>query len=303
MSRLIRYIAYIALFFACFAIFLYWVFPYDVLKDRILNDVESQLGKGLQVSADRLEPYWFSGIDIKNLRIEGVGEHGIVDLLKFSRVRARASLVPLIFGSIRLKFGLDIGKGELSGFAKVGEDTISLDLDIDDLNLSDFAFIQERTGLKVMSKIDGNVELEINRQQPARSAGSMQLTFANLGIGASELKVGDLALEMPDLVLAKGRDSQIKLTLSKGAATFEKFNLAEGDLLVDLKGKMFLSSKFANYRLNLRGKFSTSQKLNEALPFLFIVDSQKQEDGSYPLIITGRISRPSIKIGTFTLPL
>ena len=71
----------------------------------------------------------------------------------------------------------------------------------------------------------------------------------------------------------------------------------------ELKGKIFLSSRMANYRLNLRGQFSVSEKLNEAFPFLFIVDSQKKEDGSYPLSITGRISRPSIKIGTFTVPL
>jgi type II secretion system protein N len=303
MSRLIRYIGYVTLFCLCYVIFLYWVFPYDALKDRILGDVEGQLGEGLQVTAEHLEPYWFSGVEIKNLTIEGPGEQGVVELVKFKTVRARASLVPLIFGSVRVKFALDVGKGEISGFAKMGEDVISLSLGIDSLDLSAFPFISERTGLKLASKIDGDVEMELNRQQPERSTGSMQFTFNNLSIAASTLKVKEIALEVPDLLIAKGRQSQIKLKFSKGTAAFENFKLADGDLLLNLTGKMFLSRKISNYRLNLRGNFSVSPKLGEALPFLFMVDSQKQPDGTYPLIITGRLTAPSIKIGTITLPL
>lgn len=303
MSRLLRYISYLALFAALFVIFLYWVFPYDVLKDRILSDVERQLGGGLQVSAKSLEPHWFSGVDVEGLVIEGPGERGMVKLVKFRRVRARAALVPLIFGSVRAKFRIDIGKGEISGSAKVGEDTIAVKVEVDDLNFSDFAFIKERTGLNIVSRIDGNIDLAINRPQPVRSTGKMKLVFENLRIAQSQLNLGDLALEIPDLLFAKGKDSQIKVSLGKGTATFEDFAFKGGDLGLDLKGKVFLSSRVENYRLNLRGTFSVSQKFGEALPFLFIVDSQREEDGSYPIAVTGRLTRPSIKIGTFTVPL
>lgn len=303
MSRLLRYISYLVLFAVLYAFFLYWVFPYDALKERILGDVERQLGGGLQVSAKSLEPHWFSGVEIEGLEVEGPGERGMVKLVGFKRVRARAALLPLIFGSTRVKFRLDIGKSEISGSARVGEDTIAIKLDVDDLNLSDFAFIQERTGLKIVSRIDGKADLSINRQQAVRSTGNVGITFENLRLVGSQLNLGDLALEVPDLLIAKGKDSRIKMSLGKGTATFENFDLKGGDLGLELKGKVFLSRSVSNYRLNLRGKFSVSPKLNEAFPFLFIVDSQKKEDGSYPLTITGRVSRPSIKIGTFTVPL
>lgn len=303
MSRLLRYLSYLALFAVLFVVFLYWVFPYDSLKDRILGDVERQLGGGLQVSAKTLEPHWFSGVDIEDLEIEGPGEHGMVKLAKFKRVRARASLIPLIFGSVRTKFEIMIGKGEISGRARAGEDAITIRVDLEDLNLADFAFLQERTGLKFVSRIDGGADLSVNRAQPVRSSGRVDLNFKNLSIAASQLSLGDIALEVPDLIIAKGKGSELKMSLGKGTATFENFAFKGGDLQIELKGKIFLSQKVDNYRLNLRGKFSVSEKLNEAFPFLFIVDSQKQEDGSYPLSITGRLSRPSIKIGTFTVPL
>ncbi len=303
MSKLLRYISYLALFAVLYAIFLYWVFPYDALKDRILGEVERQLGGGVQVSAGSLEPHWFTGVDIEGLVIEGPGERGLVSLVKFKRVRARAAMVPLIFGSVRTKFRIEVGKGEISGSAKVGDEIVDVKVKVESLNLADFAFIKARSGLEIVSSIDGSVDLAINRPQPVRSTGGINLVFKNLMIAPSQLNLGDMALEVPDLVLGKGKDSRIKMSLGKGTATFENFALAGGDLGLDLKGKVFLSSRVENYRLNLNGKFSVSQKLGEVLPFLFIIDSQKQEDGSYPLSITGRLVRPSVKIGTFTVPL
>lgn len=303
MSRLLRFISYLLLFAFCYAIFLYWVFPYDALKDRILSGIERQLGSGLQVSARSLEPHWFTGVEIEDLAIEGAGDRGLVELVKFRRVKARAALIPLIFGSVRVRFVVDVGKGEISGNARVGDDVINVNVELDDLNLADFAFLQERTGLRFVSRIGGKLELAINRQQPVRSTGSVDIAFHDLRIGASQLKAGELVLEVPDLTLAKGKESRLNVALGRGTITIERFVFAGGDLGLDLKGKVFLSSRVDNYRLNLRGSFSASQKFGEALPFLFIIDSQKQEDGSYPLSITGRISRPSIKIGTFTVPM
>ena len=132
------------------------------------------------------------------------------------RVRARAALVPLIFGSVRVKFQLDIGKGEISGSARVGDETIAIKVDVDDLDLSDFAFIQERTGLKIVSRIDGKADLQVNRQQAVRSTGKLGITFQNLRLAGSQLKLGDLVLEVPELFIAKGKDSRIKMSLGIG---------------------------------------------------------------------------------------
>jgi len=303
MPRIIKYLGYLALFAASFAIFLYWAFPYDALKERVLGEIERQVGGGVQVSAGDFEPYWVTGIDVRGLTVEGPGEAGPTPLLKIKRLRARASLIPLIFGSKRISFELEIGDGEISGDARVGVDTIWLDMDLDDIDLASIMLIQERTGLRIPSEIDGRVKLEINQRQPARSTGEISLDFDEIKISGSVLKLGEMEMELPDVVLAKGAKSGVKMSLGKGSATFERIVLAGGDLGLDLKGKVFLSSRFANYRMNLRGSFTVSEKLGEALPFLFIIDSQKQDDGSFPLSITGRMSRPSIKIGTFTLPM
>ena len=115
--------------------------------------------------------------------------------------------------------------------------------------------------------------------------------------------IGGAGIPLPETAITKGRDSRLKLTIDKGAVNVDEFRLAGGDLGLDLKGKVFLSTVLSNYRLNLTGSFAISDKLGQAIPFLFMAEKQKQADGSYPLTITGRLSEPAIKVGTFTLPL
>ena len=303
MGRIFRYIAYLFLFMTCYVVFLYWVFPYDALKDRIFSAIEQQLGGGLSVSAKGFAPYWVTGADISGLSIEGSGPAGTVELLNLKRVRARASLLSLLVGGRRLSFHIETGKGVVEGNARVAEDQISFDAEIDNLDLGTLPFLTTITGLKFGSKISGNVQLQIDRAQPVRSSGEISLAIDDLHIAATELKFGDAPLPLPDLTIAKGRESQIKIAIGKGTATVESFRFANGDLPLDLKGKIFLSNKLDNYRLNLTGSFSASPKLSEAVPLLFIVDAQKQEDGSYPLSLSGRLGKPAIKVGTFTVPL
>ncbi|MBN1282443.1 MAG: type II secretion system protein GspN [Proteobacteria bacterium] len=303
MPRIFKYMAYLAAFALSYALFLYWVFPYNALRDRILGEIEQQIGGGVQVSAKSLEPYWITGVEVEGLSVEGPGPSGLVPLIKVKRATARAALVPLIFGSRRVTFDVRMPKGSVYGYAKIGDETTSLEIEVDDLDLSSIPLIKERTGLTIPSRISGEARLELNRQQPVRSTGEITMALRDIRIAQSSLNLGDISLDVPELVLAKGKDSRIRISVGKGAATLEQFTFSGGDLGIDLKGKVFLAAAVDNYRLNLKGGFTASDKLGEALPFLFIVNSQKQEDGSYPLSITGKLGRPSIKIGTFTVPL
>ncbi|HPM41305.1 MAG TPA: type II secretion system protein GspN [bacterium] len=303
MSRGLKILIYPPLFLVCFLVFLYWMFPYDVVKERVMGAIESGLGGGLEVGIKSFKPHWITGIDVSGLSIGPPGADKSQALILVNRLRARAGIFSLIVGSPSVSFDVEIGDGEISGSAKQSEEALSIDADLDDVDLANLKFIALRTGLNLVSRIDGTVSMRIDRQQPLRSTGRVSLYLVDLKIGQSELKVAGTEMPLPDLVLAKGRESELGIDIGKGTVTFEKFNLVGGDLGLDIKGKLFLSSKVENYRLNLNGSFSVSQKLAEAFPFLFIVEQQKQENGTYPLTITGRLEKPSIKVGTFTVPL
>ena len=106
---------------------------------------------------------------------------------------------------------------------------------------------------------------------------------------------------IPELVLANGGD--VKIELAKGSIHVSEFKFKDSDLKLDMTGDIFMSSVLKNYRMNLKGSFSVTPKLEQAMPFLFMVEKQRGADGTYPFTITGRMGQPSIKIGDFTLPI
>lgn len=303
MPKALKIVVYPLLFLLSFAVFLYWMFPYDAVKERVTSAAESALGGGVEVGISSLKPYWFSGIDVSGLTVGPPGADKSQLLFSCNRLLARAGIFSLIFGSPKVAFEVEIGKGEISGTVQQSEEAVAIDARLDDIDISNLRFIAARTGLNLSSRIDGRVSLKVDRQSPLRSVGEITMEFLDLKIGASELKIAGADMPLPELVFAKGRESQVKLDIGRGTITFENFKLVGGDLGLDIKGKLFLSSKVENYRFNLNGAFTVSPKLSEAFPFLFIVEQQKQEDGSYPLSVTGRLERPSIKVGTFTVPL
>ncbi len=303
MPRILKYIAYLLLFSFSFIVFLYWMFPYDVLRERISGAIEQQSGRQVSVSMGSLEPHWFTGVDIENLMIESLGGEETSELIALKRARARATIFSLLFGSPDISFDVEIGKGDISGDISMAADSTELDIDIDDLNLKDVGIIESVTGLKLTSRLGGYAKLDINRSRPVRSEGKISLDLSDIKILPSNLSLGEMEIPLPALTVTKGRGSLVDVEVAKGVVEFKNFKLVGGDLELDLKGKVFLSTKVENYRINLKGSFKPSKKLGEVLPFLFIIEKQKKADGSYPISVTGRASRPSIKIGSFKLPI
>jgi type II secretion system protein N len=303
MPRIVRYIAYLALFVVSFLVFLYWSFPYEILKDRIAGTLERQLGQAVEASIDELDPHWFTGVDMRGLVLEGAGPEGPVEIINIKRVRARASLFSLLLGRPRVSFRVQIGKGRLSGRAAVTDEVLDLDMDVDDLDLGLVGLIGQAIGLSLSSRLDGYIRLNMDRERPLRSTGRVSLDLRDIRIKPSNLRLGEMELPLPDITLSTGRGSAIDLDVGRGVMTVKKFKLEGGDLEIDVRGRIFLSTRLENYRLNLSGTFKTSEKLGEVLPFMFIVEKQKLEDGSYPISVTGRLSRPAVKIGTFSLPI
>jgi type II secretion system protein N len=303
MPRIIKIIAYLAVFAVSFVLFLYWMFPYDMLKDRVAAAIEEPFGREIEVSIGDIEPYYFTGLAITDLKLSSRTEGEPRPLAEFSKVRVRASFFSLLFGSPRLSFLMKAGKGEIEGSAHQTDEGFVVDFSLDDFDVATFKMIESQWGLKLSGRLDGSVELNVDRTRAVRTSGKVDLTLKDFKLAASQLNIGGADIPLPDTAITKGSSSRIKLVIDKGAVSIDEFKLADGDLGVDVKGKVFLSTVFSNYRLNLTGTFKVSEALSQAIPFLFVAERQKQADGSYPVTITGRIAEPAIKIGTFTLPL
>lgn len=305
MPNALKYSGYVLLFIISFFFFLYWTFPYNVLKERLITTTEQKLGEDYDVKIGDLSPSFFTGAVLENVKVLKHESDKVVTVWEAQKVRVRASIFSIIFGRTTISFSIKNQKSSLSGTFRNTDDGFNFTGDFSNFNIGDFGFSSGgENGAKLTSAIDGAVKLNINKRQIIQSTGTVNLTLADMKVKGGEIKMGEgMNFTIPDLVISKGSSSTLKLDLSKGVVQIKEFKFQDGDLKVDLTGELYMSSVFKNYRMNLKGNFGASPKLEQAVPILFMVEKQKQADGTYPLTVTGRIGQPSIKIGDFTLPL
>lgn len=304
MPKLFKYIGYFVLFVFSYFIFLYWTFPYGILKERLVGAVEQQLGGDYDVRIGELSPSFFTGVVLKQVKVLKHEGSEVKTVWEAQKVKVRASLFSLIFGKTSVTFSVKTRSSSVSGSFKATEDGFNFTSDLSNFDLGDLGMFSGGGGTKLSSAIDGSIKLNINKRQVIQSSGSADFSLDDIRSSAGELKLSEgMDLTLPELAFSKGSGSTLKFDISKGAVHIKELKLADGDLKLDVSGDIFMSSTFKNYRMNLKGLFSVTPKLEQAVPFLFMVEKQKQADGTYPLTITGRIGQPSIKIGDFTLPL
>lgn len=301
--RLFRLLGYAVFFLITFIFFLYLLFPYGLIQERLISAVQQQLGSQTEVTVESFRPYRFSGIAMKGLSVRLLDPVNPRQLLKIQECHGRVSLFSLIFGRPRINFSVQTGKGSLSGQYAQGSESDSLFFDLNNVDLASFPFLANTLSVPMTSQIDGAIDMELDKQRWTRSSGKIALDFRSLGISETELSFQGQPFTVPQITLAKGRKSGLQATLNKGVLSLEGLRFEGGDLGLQLAGKILLSDQSADYRLNLTGSFSATEKLNQALPFLFIIEKQRQPDGTYPLSLSGRVANPSVKIGNFTLPI
>ena len=302
MPNFLKVIIFGFLFIFAFIFFLYWTFPYDVLKDRLITSAETQLGSEYDVMVGSFSPSFFTGAVLKQVKIVKRDGENVSTVWEAQKVKVRASIASILFGKTNVSFSFKNQKSSASGSLKYTDDGFVLDADFSNLNLGDFGFLSPSGTSKLISSIDGDVKLNINSKQLVQSTGVANLSLDDMHFSDGELKLGEgIDFTVPELAFSKG--GKISLELSKGAIKVKEFKTGDADFKLDVSGDVFLSSILKNYRMNLKGTFAVTPKLEQAIPVLFMIEKQRSADGTYPLNITGRISQPSIKIGDFTLPL
>ncbi|MBI4126538.1 MAG: type II secretion system protein GspN, partial [Deltaproteobacteria bacterium] len=170
--KLVRFIGYLLLFVVSFVFFLYWSFPYDMLKDRLITAIEQQLGGDVAVSIDTFEPYYFTGVALEKLSLRLHEGEKITPILTVDEAYGRFSVFSLLFGRPRLKATIESGKGRIRLVVRRGSETDDVDLDLDDVNLGSFGLLEARSGIKLTSRIDGEISLRLDRQRMLRTTGN-----------------------------------------------------------------------------------------------------------------------------------
>ncbi len=301
MPTALKIILYPVFAFLSLVVFTVALFPFDSVKNRVSTEMEIALGGQYAISIGQLSPSPLMGAVLKDLEIRRRGGSG--PPVKLSKVSLKFSLLPLLSGFVEVDFDLRAERGHALGSVSSKKGGIALALKMDRLDLALADFVLQEFNIPLSGIVNGTVNIEIYAQDPLRNTGKVKLEIPDLKLG--EINIAEGLLQIPALRLAQAGEvsSKIDLEVKKGNIEVKALQFLGGDIDLKADGKVYGAKRMENYRFNLKGNLKVSQEVADKIPLLLAVEKQKAADGSYPLTITGRITKPSIRIGDFKLPI
>lgn len=105
---------YVGLGITSFLFFIYMTFPYGVLKEVAVRQITQGLketGMPIRVAIGELEPSWLTGVALKDLAVTNPADaHAVI---RFSDVRVRLAILPLLWGRAKIAIFVQQGAGTL----------------------------------------------------------------------------------------------------------------------------------------------------------------------------------------------
>ncbi len=259
-KRVLRFAGYGAFWFFCFLIFSYWTFPYDRVKDFVIQEVERPMGpgnrrvaSGAQLTIDELSPSFLTGVDVEGVKYTQLPDDpdAAPTEVEIDEATVRVSLLSLLTGSLGLSYDLSIGGGTIDGEFEQTDTSEHVAAEISDVDLSKLGVVRGLIGLPVTGKLDGNVDLTV-AEEAEQTAGAMSVTIEDLQIGDGEAKfpiggMGDgLTIEQID-----AGTLTLSLEVEEGVANIKEFSSEGPDLALSASGNVRLAQPFERSRLDL----------------------------------------------------
>lgn len=306
-SSIILYIGAGILFFF---FWLYIVFPYDALQSRVITEIENQTGGRYKIDMKDMEiSLLFGNVTFEDLKVsEMIGGKKQL-LLKTPVLEIGFSPLGLLSQKMDFDFYLEGNKkGEIEGDFRQEGATTELNMEFDEFPLSELKFLAAKAKVGLKGSVEGEVQLKMNPKNPSQNNGIVDLQLINLKMDPTSIALDPSdpasAMTIPAIKFTGPKGSHIKAKVLKDNLDIQSVKFMGGDLDLDLKGKVTLKGRTPqDYRLNIKGGFKMTEALTKALPFLFILEKQRDDKGVYPLTITGRMGKPNIQIGKFRVPL
>jgi len=291
-----------------FIFFLYLTFPYDVARQRVVEEARNQ---GWSVTLGSLGPGFFgvTAQDVKLLRREdentppapeGMPEPPKKEPLELTSVSARPSLFPLGVALRSSAFGGSINVA-VGGLSDLHVEVAFASLDASKGNLKGF------TGLDLDGKLDG----ELSFQAPKAARGGYDFSQANGGLtlDVQRLVVKGGTATVPiygtptpvDLPRITVGDVQGKVKIEKGTATLDQVRGKGEDLELSATGTVKLKQDPSFSDLNVDVKLKAEPEFVKRLGLIGSALSMLPADKENPQFrvahLGGYLGRPSFGPG------
>lgn len=328
------YVGYSAFFFFALLLFVYWSFPYDRVRDKIIAEFDKSQrtppGAPKQtLSIGKLEPSWFTGVILRDVALTTVpaDPNKPASVLRADEVRARVSFGSLFSSAKDLTFSARAMGGTIEGSVTHKATTApatptpgkkdtgtkwdrTIKMELDGISLAELTPLRDAVGTAVGGTLKGTIDVTYGETRIDKANGTLALEVENFWIsdGKTPFKVpalkavfGSEDITLPQIVIG---NVPVQIGVKNGVATIEKFEGKGKDLELNVDGRVVLRESMAESDLGigLRFRFNdTYKKKGESTAgLLLLLDSEpklrasKRPDGFYALRAQGLLGNPIV---------
>ncbi len=305
---------YVLLFPAAFLLFAYWSFPYDRLRDYIVQEAEwesspggTRRPSGVELEIVELEPSWLTGVNATGIRLTKLPERPDDEpaQILIDEASARISLLGLIFGNTDVSFDLGLGGGTVEGEYEDDGGTQHVEVELADVNLLTIGILRTAVGLPIRGTLSGTVDLTL-AEEMTDTTGSIDLTIEGIkiGDGRAKLAVGDMREGLTIEQIDAG-SLHFQANVEEGVAHLEELHADGPDMELTASGTIRLVKPIAMSRVDLllrvefkdayRDRNDRTRTLFTAMDMLPPLRAARTTDGALQYRVTGA---PGSRLGT-----
>lgn len=277
--RLLVGVGYPAFALFTFLLSVYWTFPYDRVRDYVVQEVEHPVGpggerrdSGMRLQIDELSPSFLTGVVLEGVRFTKLpGPDAAPDekpiVIEIEELSARISLLSLLTGTKDVSFSATVGGGDIDGEFALSEDETHIEAEIDAVELRQLGVLGALIGLPVSGVLAGSVDLTIGKESSA-TKGSIDLAVTSLviGDGRAKLKLEGLGGDGLSVGRIEAGKLVVKATVENGVAKFTRLGTEGGrDLTVRGSGQIRLvqPARLSRLELLVNVKFADAFKTRD----------------------------------------
>jgi type II secretion system protein N len=314
---------YATFFFFALLVFIYWSFPYDRVRDRIIAEFERSQKPGgphQVLSIGKLEPSWFTGVILKDVSLTSypLDPSKTPSVLRFDEIKARVSLGSLFSAAKDISFSVKGLDGTIDGSIthtltkdptpSAGKNAgpkydRTIKMDIDGIALGQLAPVREAIGTAIGGTLKGTIDVTYGETRIDKANGTVALEVENFWVsdGKTPFKIpalkavfGSEDITLPQIVIG---NMPVQIAVKSGVARIEKMEAKGKDLDLSAGGQITLRENPSDSDMNLTLQFKFNdqykKKGDSTAGLLLLLDSEpklrasKRPDGFYSLRIAG----------------
>ncbi|MEE9148298.1 MAG: type II secretion system protein GspN [Candidatus Tectomicrobia bacterium] len=284
---IVRTVGYVLYGIVAFAIFVYLMFPYDLLRYR-LGENWSQRNTQLDVAS--LRPTFPPGLRLQQVRVAATNGQTPRVLMQLDTLRAWPKWMSLLAGTLHAGFEGTLYGGRITGEIRHATDKGAPvwkgQAHFVDLDVARYPWSQQNGRVTVRGRLSGETTVTMNKRGRVQR-GTSNLRLQSVVFTPAETLRLFLRRDLPCDTL------EWKMTMTKRQWKIARLRCQGDDVLVDIRGTITPRYPAGSSKINLQLKLQSEEAFKQELATLGqLVRLNPNPRGELAFKLRGTLSRP-----------